>query len=135
VADTHTPEGRYRGVPEYVFDNIAGGAVLSHQTRWDELAAKHTGVHNGVGPGYWVVTEAEAVQAALQDYRTFSSTSVTALDANPRFLWIPEMLDPPLAHDLAPSARPRVLPERRGGTRGRDPCGLRGADREDRPAR
>jgi len=96
VADTHTPEGRYRGVPEYVFDNIAGGAVLSHQTRWDELAAKHTGVHNGVGPGYWVVTEAEAVQAALQDYRTFSSTSVTALDANPRFLWIPEMLDPPL---------------------------------------
>jgi cytochrome P450 len=96
VADTHTPEGTYRGVPEYVFDNIAGGVVMSHQTRWDELAAKHTGVHNGVGQGYWVVTEAEAVQAALQDYRTFSSTSVTALEPNPQYLWIPEMLDPPL---------------------------------------
>jgi cytochrome P450 len=35
------------------------------------------------------------VQEALQDWRTFSSKSVTALEPDPKFLWIPEMLDPP----------------------------------------
>lgn len=90
------PEGTYEGVPVYHYDNTAGGPVLSHHQRWDEIAATHSGFRSDVARGYWVVTDGAAVQAALQDWRTFSSRSVTALDPDPRFLWIPEMLDPPL---------------------------------------
>lgn len=90
------PEGTYEGVPAYHFDNRLGGPVLSHQQRWDEIARTHSGFRSTIARGYWVVTDGRAVQEALQDWRTFSNTSVTALEPNPRFLWIPEMLDPPV---------------------------------------
>lgn len=96
MSTTLEPEGTYEGVPAYHFDNRLGGPVLSHQERWDEIACTHSGFRSTIARGYWVVTNGSAVQEALQDWRTFSNTSVTALDPNPRFLWIPEMLDPPL---------------------------------------
>ncbi|MEU4654859.1 cytochrome P450 [Streptomyces sp. NPDC023723] len=90
------PDGTYKGVPAYAYDNTAGGPVLSHQRRWDEIARAHSGFRSSVSRGYWVVTDGPAVQRALQDWETFSNKSVTALDPDPKFLWIPEMLDPPL---------------------------------------
>ncbi|WP_327312148.1 cytochrome P450 [Streptomyces sp. NBC_01235] len=96
MSATLEPDGTHAGVPAYHFDNRLGGPVLSHQHRWDEMARTHSGFRSTIARGYWVVTEGEAVQKALQDWRTFSNTSVTALEPNPRFLWIPEMLDPPL---------------------------------------
>jgi cytochrome P450 len=95
MSATLEPDGTHQGVPAYHFDNRLGGPVLSHQERWDEIARTHAGFRSTIARGYWVVTEGEAVQQALQDWRTFSNTSVTALDPDPRFLWIPEMLDPP----------------------------------------
>ncbi|MGW5657353.1 cytochrome P450 [Streptomyces humi] len=89
------PGGTYDGMPAYEFDNRLGGPVLSHQERWDEMAGAHSGFRSTVARGFWVVTDGPAVQQALQDWRTFSNRSVTALDPDPRFLWIPEMLDPP----------------------------------------
>jgi cytochrome P450 len=96
MSTTLEPDGSYQGVPAYHFDNRLDGPVLSHQERWDVMAGTHSGFRSTVARGYWVVTEGEAVQKALQDWQTFSNTSVTALDPDPRFLWIPEMLDPPL---------------------------------------
>lgn len=96
MSTTLEPEGSYEGVPAYHYDNTAGGPLLSHQERWDEIASTHAGFRSSIARGYWVVTEGRAVQEALQDWHTFSSTSVTALDPDPKFLWIPEMLDPPL---------------------------------------
>ncbi|WP_284742396.1 cytochrome P450 [Amycolatopsis sp. RTGN1] len=96
MSTTLEPEGTYEGVPMYHYDNTAGGAVLSHHERWDAIAATHSGFRSSVSHGYWVVTDGTAVQESLQDWRTFSNTSVTALDPEPKFLWIPEMLDPPL---------------------------------------
>jgi cytochrome P450 len=90
------PDGTYEGVPSYYYDNTAGGPVLSHHERWDEIAAVHSGFRSSIARGFWVVTEGSAVQEALQDWRTFSNKSVTALDPDPKFLWIPEMLDPPV---------------------------------------
>ncbi|MEU6539083.1 cytochrome P450 [Streptomyces sp. NPDC047000] len=92
-------DGTGAGVPAHHFDNRLGGPVLSHQERWDEMAGTHGGFRSTVARGFWVVTDGPAVQRALQDWRTFSSTSVTALDPDPEFLWIPEMLDPP-AHTV-----------------------------------
>ncbi|MFE6821012.1 cytochrome P450 [Streptomyces sp. NPDC057690] len=93
---TPEPDGTHDGLPAYRFDNRLGGPVLSHQERWDELAGTHSGFRSTVARGYWVVTDGPQVQKALQDWRTFSNRSVTALEADPTFLWIPEMLDPPL---------------------------------------
>jgi cytochrome P450 len=96
MSTTLEPEGTYEGVPAYRYDNTAGGPVLSHHRRWDEIAATHSGFRSSIARGYWVVTDGTAVQEALQDWRTFSNKSVTALDPDPKFLWIPEMLDPPV---------------------------------------
>jgi cytochrome P450 len=96
MSTTLEPEGTYEGVPAYHYDNTADGPVLSHHQRWDDIAATHSGFRSSIARGYWVVTEGRAVQEALQDWRTFSSKSVTALDPDPKFLWIPEMLDPPV---------------------------------------
>ncbi|GAA5149028.1 cytochrome P450 [Pseudonocardia eucalypti] len=96
MSTTLQPDGNYEGVPAYHYDNTAGGPVLSHHRRWEEFAATHGGFRSSIAQGYWVVTDGAAIQEALQDWQTFSSKSVTALDPEPRFLWIPEMLDPPL---------------------------------------
>ena len=95
MSKTPEPAGSHAGVAAYRFDNRLDGPVLSHHERWDEMAAAHTGFRSTVADGYWVITDGPAVQAALQDWRTFSSRSVTVLNADPSFLWIPEMLDPP----------------------------------------
>ncbi|MET9491238.1 cytochrome P450 [Nocardia sp. NPDC006630] len=89
-------QGDYNGVPAYYFDNRMPGPLLSHQERWDELSRAHPAFRNTLAQGHWVVTDGQSVQEALQDWRTFSSTSVTVLNPEPNFLWIPEMLDPPL---------------------------------------
>ncbi len=89
-------EGTYEGVPACRFDNRLGGPVLSHQHRWDDIARSHSGFRSTLADGFWVVTDGPEVQKALQDWRTFSSRSVTVLDPDPQFLWIPEMLDPPV---------------------------------------
>ncbi|WP_163506503.1 cytochrome P450 [Fodinicola acaciae] len=96
MSTTLEPDGTYEGVPAYCYDNTAGGPIGSHHQRWDDVAATHSGFRSSIARGFWVVTEGTAVQEALQDWRTFSSTSVTALDPDPKFLWIPEMLDPPM---------------------------------------
>ncbi|MBE9373301.1 cytochrome P450 [Saccharopolyspora sp. HNM0983] len=96
MSTTLEPEGDYDGVPSYRYDNTTGGSVLSHHRRWDELAATHDGFRSSVSHGFWVITNGPEIQRALQDWEAFSSKSVTALDPDPKFLWIPEMLDPPL---------------------------------------
>ncbi|MFC1405271.1 MULTISPECIES: cytochrome P450 [Streptacidiphilus] len=95
MSTTLEPDGTHDGLPAFYFDNRLDGPVLSHLQRWDELAGTHTGFRSTVAGGYWVATDGPAVQRALQDWRTFSNTSVTALEPDPKFLWIPEMLDPP----------------------------------------
>ncbi|MEU1185525.1 cytochrome P450 [Streptomyces sp. NPDC005820] len=96
MSTTLEPDGTHEGRPAYRFDNRLGGPVLSHQRRWDELAGTHSGFRSTLARGYWVVTDGPEVQKALQDWRTFSNKSVTALEPDPKFLWIPEMLDPPV---------------------------------------
>lgn len=96
MSTTLEPEGTYEGVPAFPYDNTASGPLHSHHERWDAIAAVHSGFRSSVSRGFWVVTDGDEVQAALQDWRTFSNKSVTALDPDPKFLWIPEMLDPPV---------------------------------------
>jgi cytochrome P450 len=112
-------DGTHEGAPALHFDNRVSGPILSHQQQWDDIARTHSGFRGTVGPGFWAVTDGAAIQEALQDWRTFSNSSVTALNPDPQFLWIPEMLDPPvhtawrrlLGKEFAPNAVAAREPE------------------------
>lgn len=45
--------------------------------------------------GYWVFTDHDAILEALQNPELFSNGSVTPLEPNPPYKWIPMMIDPP----------------------------------------
>jgi cytochrome P450 len=89
------PKGSYEGVPLYTFDDSVRAPILTHQERWGELAQRHPAFRSDFGPGFWVITDAEAIQAAYQDPSTFSNTGIEPAEPNPKHFWIPEMLDPP----------------------------------------
>lgn len=112
-------EGTHQGVPARRFDNRLGGPALSHQREWDAIAAQRGGFRSTVAQGFWAITDPEAIQPALQDWETFSNESVSVQTPNPTFLWIPEMLDPPvhtawrrlLGTDFSPKAVAAREPE------------------------
>jgi cytochrome P450 len=45
--------------------------------------------------GYWVFTDHDAILEALQNPEVFSNGSVSPLDPDPPYKWIPMMIDPP----------------------------------------
>jgi cytochrome P450 len=60
---------------------------------YDEQRAQFPLYRNEFGPGFWTVVNYEGILQIMQDHETFSNSVVTALDPNPAFKWIPEMLD------------------------------------------
>jgi cytochrome P450 len=60
---------------------------------YDEQRAVAPLYRNEFGPGFWTVVNYEGILQIMQDHETFSNSVVTALDPNPPFKWIPEMLD------------------------------------------
>jgi cytochrome P450 len=46
--------------------------------------------------GFWVLTDMESIREALQRPELFSNQAVVAMDPHPEYVWIPEMLDPPV---------------------------------------
>jgi cytochrome P450 len=93
---TLEPKGSYEGVPLYDFDDSMRAQIMTHQRRWDDLSDRHPAFRSDYAQGFWVITDAEAIQSAYQDPGTFSSGSVVPIDPDPQYLWIPEMLDPPV---------------------------------------
>lgn len=81
--------------PVEEFNNFEHGAVLSHVETIDRLRDRAPFIRSTFGPGFWVLTDGELVQHALQRPDVFSSSVVTPLDPEPQYQWIPEMLDPP----------------------------------------
>jgi cytochrome P450 len=61
--------------------------------KYDELHAQSPLYWNEFGPGFWTVLNYEGILEVLQHPETFSSSVVTALDPDPQYKWIPEMLD------------------------------------------
>lgn len=81
--------------PVEEFNNNLHGPVLSHVEGIDQLRERAPFIRSSYGPGFWVLTEGNLVQEALQRPDVFSSSVVTVLDPDPQYKWIPEMLDPP----------------------------------------
>ncbi|HVW40019.1 MAG TPA: cytochrome P450 [Amycolatopsis sp.] len=77
--------------------NSAVSGPCEHFDRYDELRGEgraHFGDANG--HDFWMLTRQRDMLAVFQDPATFSSRSVTPEDPDPPYLWIPEMLDPPI---------------------------------------
>jgi cytochrome P450 len=61
--------------------------------RYDELREQSPLYWNEFGPGFWTVVNYEGILEVLQHPEKFSNSVVTALDPDPQYKWIPEMLD------------------------------------------
>jgi cytochrome P450 len=84
-------------VPTIDFDNTKVLPVLGHIEEFLELQSQFRPfVRSSHGRGFWVFTDGEVIREGLQHPDLFSSRSVDVQDPNPPYLWIPEMLDPPL---------------------------------------
>ncbi len=94
--------------------NLAVTRPCAHFDRYDELreqAPMHLGT--ALENEFWLITRLEHIRGALQDPSTFSNRSVSVMVPNPSYLWIPEMLDPPLhtkwRHLLGPLFSPGAV--------------------------
>ena len=113
MTPTLEPKGSYEGLPLYTFDDSEREPILTHQERWGVLAERHPAFRSDFGPGFWVVTDAQAIQAAYRDPATFSSAAIEPAEPNPQHFWIPEMLDPPVHSEwrrlLGPEFSPKTV--------------------------
>lgn len=60
---------------------------------YDDLRARFPWYRNEFGPGFWTVCNYEGILQIMQNPAVFSNSVVTAMDPNPPYKWIPEMLD------------------------------------------
>jgi cytochrome P450 len=75
------------------YDYTAAQPAGTHFATYDALRAQSPWYRNDFGPGFWEVVNYEGILHVLQDPQTFSSSVVTAMDPDPQYKWIPEMLD------------------------------------------
>jgi cytochrome P450 len=95
--------------------------LMEWYERIDGMIATGPAHRSTVAQGFWVLTSLDGIREVLQHPETFSNTAVEAIDPNPQYRWIPEMLDPP-EHTrwrqlLAPYFTPRRMAEMDAGVR------------------
>jgi len=79
--------------PVLNFDYTATKPAGTWLQTYDDLRSRFPWYRNDFGPGFWTVVNYEGILQIMQDPETFSNSVVTALDPNPPYKWIPEMLD------------------------------------------
>jgi len=113
----------HQGVPtELAYEPKSGThPLMEWYERIDGMIATGPAHRSTVAQGFWVLTSLDGIREVLQHPETFSNTAVEAIDPNPQYRWIPEMLDPP-EHTrwrqlLAPYFTPRRMAEMDQGVR------------------
>jgi cytochrome P450 len=79
--------------PALNFDFAASKPEGTWRRTYDELRAQFPWFRNEFGPGFWTFVNHQGILEILQDPKTFSSSSVSPIDPDPPYKWIPEMLD------------------------------------------
>lgn len=108
TSDEQCPFVRYAEV------NVPKADALWHFDNFDRLR-EESRAHFGDAEGhdFWLLTRMDDVRGALQDPTLFSSRSVSPIDPDPPYMWIPEMLDPPVhtkwRHLLGPLFSPGTV--------------------------
>ena len=98
------------------FDHNRTLPVMGHMRQLLDLQAQHRPfVRSSHGRGFWIFTDGEVIREGLQRADLFSSSSVDLQDPEPPYLWIPEMLDPPVhtrwRQLLSPHFAPKPMAE------------------------
>ncbi|MGD9793916.1 MAG: cytochrome P450 [Acidimicrobiia bacterium] len=77
--------------------NVVSAEALWHFNNFDRLRTQSR-VHFGDAEGhdFWLLTNMKDIREAFQTPDVFSSSAVIPSDPNPPYMWIPEMLDPPI---------------------------------------
>lgn len=81
------------GCPVHNFNYTENKPAGTWHDTYDELSSEAPLYWNEFGPGFWTVISHEGILEILQSPETFSNSVVTALDPDPQYKWIPEMLD------------------------------------------
>jgi cytochrome P450 len=77
--------------------NVSKTEALWHFDNFDRLRdGSRTYFGDAAGHEFWLMTRMTDIRAALQSPKLFSSRSVIPADPDPPYMWIPEMLDPPI---------------------------------------
>jgi cytochrome P450 len=101
------------GIPELDFNPGGPMPVLGNARRVDELRTLGPVLRSSAAQGFWVVVDGELVREVLRNATVFSSSATIAIDPDPQYLWIPQMLDPPRhtawRHHLGPYFAPGNL--------------------------
>lgn len=79
--------------PVLNFDYTEPKPAGTWMSTYDQRRAEYPLYRNEFGPGFWTVVNYEGILQVMQNHETFSNSVVTALDPNPSYKWIPEMLD------------------------------------------
>ncbi|MUL74512.1 cytochrome P450 [Mycolicibacterium sp. CBMA 226] len=78
-------------------DLMAPMEALEHSEKFDQLRDEaDVWFGDADGNEFWVMTRREDVQEVLQQPTLFSNRSLVPTDPDPEYMWIPEMLDPPV---------------------------------------
>ncbi|MBO2457953.1 cytochrome P450 [Actinomadura violacea] len=84
----------------------------------DGLRERCPAFHTPAQQGFWVLTRHADILAAYQDTAVHSSRAVAVIDPNPRYRWIPVMLDPPEHTMWRRLLRPLFTPARAAAMEG-----------------
>jgi len=88
-----TMDTRAANCPVRNFDFAASKPEGTWRQTYDELRDQFPWFRNEFGPGFWTFVNHQGILEILQDPKTFSSSSVSPIDPDPPYKWIPEMLD------------------------------------------
>jgi cytochrome P450 len=88
-----TAEQRVGECPVLNFDYTATKPAGTWLKTYDELRSNFPWFRNEFGPGFWTMVNYEGILQIMQNPEVFSNSVVTALDPEPPYKWIPEMLD------------------------------------------
>jgi cytochrome P450 len=87
------------GCPFVNFDDLnpPESEALWHFDNFDRLRSDSRAYFGDArGTEFWMLTRIEDIRKAFQAPGTFSSRAVVPADPDPPYMWIPEMLDPPI---------------------------------------
>jgi cytochrome P450 len=111
-------------VIRYTDVNVVTAEPGWHFNNYDRLRALgKTHFGDAEGNEFWMVTHMADIREAFQNPGVFSSSAVVPSDPNPPYMWIPEMLDPPVHTKwrqlLGPMFTPAAIAKLEGRVRAR----------------
>jgi cytochrome P450 len=93
MTTTENTAAEKAGCPVHNYNFMENKSAGAHHEDYDQFRSQGPWFWNSFGPGFWTMVNHEGILEVLQRADVFSNQSVTPLDPDPAYKWIPEMLD------------------------------------------